>query len=83
MVAQEAGGPQLAQVTSAIALSAVEQERMRARLTQQFGSNLEFEFLENPEILGGVIVRVGDKLVDDSVRGRIVALRNSLGIRAA
>lgn len=83
VVAQEAGGPQLAQITSAISLSAGEQERMRSRLAQQFGSNLEFEFLVDPEVLGGVIVRVGDKLVDDSVRGRIEALRNSLGVRAA
>ena len=83
VVAHDATGPQLAQVTSAIALSAAEQERMRARLAQQFGSNLEFEFLVDPEVLGGVIVRVGDKLVDDSVRGRIEALRNSLGVRAA
>jgi F-type H+-transporting ATPase subunit delta len=83
VVAQEAGGPQLAQVTSAIALSAAEQERVCARLAQQFGSNLEFEFLVDPEVLGGVIVRVGDKLVDDTVRGRIEALRHSLGVRAA
>ena len=83
VVEQEAGGPQLARVTSAIVLSTAEQERMRARLAKQFGSNLEFEFLVDPEVLGGVIVRVGDKLVDDSVRGRIEALRNSLGVRAA
>ncbi len=83
VVAHDASGPQLAQVTSAVALSAPEQERMRTRLAQQFGSNLEFEFLVDPEVLGGVIVRVGDKLIDDSVRGRIEALRNSLGVRAA
>ncbi len=83
VVSQETGGPQLAQVTSAIALSSAEQDRMAAHLAQQFGANLEFEYLVDPEILGGVIVRVGDKLVDDSVRGRIEALRNSLGVRAA
>jgi F0F1-type ATP synthase delta subunit len=49
----------------------------------RFGPNLEFQFRVDPEILGGVVIRVGDKLIDDSVRGRIEALRQSLGVRAS
>ncbi len=83
VISEEAVGPQAAYVTSAIPLASDEQEQMRARLSRQFGPNLEYHFQVNPEILGGVIVRVGDKLIDDSVRGRIEALRHSLGVRAA
>ena len=77
------GGPQRALVTSAIPLGSAEQERMRTHIIEQFGSNLSFEFHVDPGILGGVVVQVGDKLIDDSVRGRLEALRNTLGVRAA
>ena len=80
-VREETGGPQQAIVTSAIPLSEADQARIRERLIAQFGANLEFSFQVDPEVLGGLVVRVGDKLIDDSVRGRIVALRNALGVQ--
>lgn len=83
VVAEEAIGPQIAYITSAVPLTPEEQDRLRARLVARFGPNLEFQFRVDPEILGGVVIRVGDKLIDDSVRGRIEALRQSLGVRAS
>jgi F-type H+-transporting ATPase subunit delta len=83
VVAEEAIGPQVAHITSAVPLTPDEQDRLRARLVARFGPNLEFQFRVDPEILGGVVIRVGDKLIDDSVRGRIEALRQSLGVRAS
>ncbi len=83
IVFAEAGGPQRAVITSAIPLDEADQARIRARLIERFGANLDFHFQVDPEILGGLVVRVGDKLIDDSVRGRIVALRNSLGVHAS
>ena len=80
---EEAGGPQPAIVTSAIELDEEEQEAISARLIQQFGANLEISFVVDPEILGGIIVQVGDKMIDDSVRGRLEALRQSLGVSAS
>jgi len=83
VIREEAGGPQRALVTSAVSLTDDEQERLRTRLIQQFGSNLQFTFQVNPEILGGLIVQVGDKLIDDSVRSRLGALSQSLGVRTS
>lgn len=80
-VREETGGPQQAIVTSAIPLNEADQARIRESLIARFGANLEFSFLIDPDILGGLVVRVGDKLIDDSVRGRIVALRNALGVQ--
>ena len=77
---EEAGGPQQATIISAVPLSEDESEKIEARLVERFGSNLEFTFLVDPEILGGLIVQVGDKLIDDSVRGRLSALRQKLGV---
>ncbi|NOX62377.1 MAG: ATP synthase F1 subunit delta [Chloroflexi bacterium] len=78
----EGAGPQRAIVTTALPLSEEEKERVRARLSEQFGS-LEFVFQVDPDILGGIIVRVGDTLIDDSVRGRLEALRQNLGVSAS
>ncbi|NOZ50386.1 MAG: ATP synthase F1 subunit delta [Chloroflexi bacterium] len=83
VVTSEAGGPQRAIITSAVVLSETDQVRIRTHLIERFGANLEFSFQVDPELLGGLVVRVGDKLIDDSVRGRIVALRNSLGVHTA
>ncbi len=83
VIREEAGGPQRALITSAVPLTHDEQERLRTRLIQQFGSNLQFVFQIDPEILGGLIVQVGDKLIDDSVRSRLGALSQSLGVRAS
>ena len=83
VIREEAGGPQRALITSAVSLTDDEQERLRTRLIQQFGSNLQFIFQVDPEILGGLIVQVGDKLIDDSVRSRLGALSQSLGVRTS
>ncbi len=83
VIREEAGGPQRALITSAVPLTEDEQERLRTRLIQQFGSNLQFIFQVDPEILGGLIVQVGDKLIDDSVRSRLGALSQTLGVRSS
>lgn len=79
---EDAAGPQRVSVKSAVELSQEDKERIRSRLIERFGANLDFGFEVAPDILGGLIVRVGDRLIDDSVRGRLDALRNTLGVRA-
>ncbi|MBN1217728.1 MAG: ATP synthase F1 subunit delta [Anaerolineae bacterium] len=77
------GGPQVqtARVTTAIALSDSEKEELRQKLRQKYGGNLEFVFSVNPSIIGGVIVQVGDKVIDGSVSARLEALGNVLGVK--
>lgn len=81
-MASAGGGPQatLAEVTSAVELTAEERSGIERRLVDQFGAGLEFKFNVDPAILGGLVVRVGDKLLDDSVSSRLAALRQSLGV---
>ncbi len=66
-------------VTSALPLSTDEQARVKADLAQQLGQVGELAFEVDPAILGGLVVRVGDKIIDGSVAGRMGALRQSLG----
>jgi F-type H+-transporting ATPase subunit delta len=70
--------PVKAEVVSAVELSAEEQEQLRQTLTAQYGEGLVFTFREDPAILGGLRVRVGDRLIDTSIASRLNALRDSL-----
>ena len=67
-----------ATVTSALPLSAEEAQRIEKGLHEQLGSEAKVEFRVNPAILGGLVVRVGDKVIDGSVSGKLAALEQSL-----
>ena len=60
-------------VTSALPLTDEEKKNAKATLTAS-----DVTFNVNPGILGGLIIRVGDQVVDDSVAGQMGALRDSL-----
>jgi len=40
----------------------------------------DVQFKEDPKILGGVKIKIGDKLIDNTLRARISRLKESLGI---
>jgi F-type H+-transporting ATPase subunit delta len=84
-LAAAAGGPRAvpAEITSAVELTSEERLAIQNRLIDQHGANLEFKFIVDPAILGGLVVRVGDKLLDTSVASRMAALRQSLGVASA
>ena len=77
-LAQRRAERTLALVTSAVALTEAEKEAMRAKLAQQFGSDLEMRFEVDASLLGGVRLRVGDRVIDGSVAGKLAALRDHL-----
>ncbi|HKS05834.1 MAG TPA: ATP synthase F1 subunit delta [Gemmatimonadaceae bacterium] len=49
------------------------------RLSQALGKEVVAHLTVNPAILGGVVVRIGDTVMDGSVRRRLGALRHALG----
>jgi len=67
-----------AEVTTALPLLDNEQEMIKNDLTQTFKGDVEVKFRVDPSILGGLVVRVGDRVVDGSVAGQIQSLRQSL-----
>jgi F-type H+-transporting ATPase subunit delta len=68
----------MARVTSAVPLTAAEEEALRARLMDRFGADLEFQFDVDASLIGGIYLRVGDQVIDGSVTGRLAALRDRL-----
>lgn len=53
-------------------------KRIAERLTQVMGQQVLPQFHQDPAILGGVIVRVGDRVFDGSIRRKMTILRRSL-----
>ena len=67
-----------AHATSAAPLGPDELRALTARLEQLSGGRVELATDVDPSILGGVVVRLGDRLIDGSVRGRLERLRSKL-----
>jgi F-type H+-transporting ATPase subunit delta len=65
-------------VTSAAPLSQAERDAVRDRLATLTGDRVEMELQVDPALLGGIQVRIGDRLIDGSVRGRLEQLRTRL-----
>ena len=68
-----------AEVTSALPLSEEEQATISQGLAEQLRGKPEVEFAVDPAILGGLVIRVGDRVVDGSVAGQFESLRARLG----
>ena len=67
-----------ATATSAAPLTDLEMKALTARLEQMTGGRVALTTDVDESLLGGLIVRVGDRLIDGSVRGRLERLRNQL-----
>jgi F-type H+-transporting ATPase subunit b len=66
-----------AEVTSAMPLSPVEQEVIRGHFTSRIGAP-GVSFRVDSSILGGLVIKVGDRVLDGSVEGKLESLRRSL-----
>ena len=68
----------IAEVTSAIKLTDEAREKIRSIINEMGEGTVEIQESVVPEILGGIIIRVGDKQVDASVAMRLESLRREL-----
>jgi F-type H+-transporting ATPase subunit delta len=67
-----------AQVKAAITLDDATRDRLRQTLEQLTGTTVVMDVQEDPGIIGGVVARVGDLVLDGSVRTQLQSLRESL-----
>ncbi|MBC7256442.1 MAG: F0F1 ATP synthase subunit delta [Chloroflexi bacterium] len=70
--------PVLALVRVAVPLRPDEKEALSRVLSRFAGGPVELKVEVTPEIIGGVWVRVGDKVIDGTLRRRLEALRQHL-----
>jgi F-type H+-transporting ATPase subunit delta len=67
-----------ARVTAANALSKPEQEQLRLRLEDMSGKQVRLQLSEQPSLIGGAVVRIGDTVYNGSVRNQLNVLRRQL-----
>jgi F-type H+-transporting ATPase subunit delta len=68
----------VARVMTAIALSDAETERLRLALAGLYGREMHLQIEIDEQIIGGVVVHVGDEVLDGSVAGRLADARRRL-----
>lgn len=67
-----------AAITSALPLDVDEQKAYRTILERQLGKDVTVAFHTDPSILGGVVIQVGDQIIDDSVAAKLGSLKEQL-----
>jgi F-type H+-transporting ATPase subunit delta len=81
-MADEHEGIVHAEVRTAVELSPQQEADLQQRLATSLGKRVRTATVVDPSLIGGLVVRVGDKLVDGSVRTRLQRLRRELeGVR--
>jgi F-type H+-transporting ATPase subunit b len=73
-----ADGGSSAEVVSALPLTPGEQDTVKRDVLSKLGNQATVTFRVDPSILGGLVVRVGDKVLDGSVSGQLENLRQGL-----
>ncbi|WP_117209394.1 F0F1 ATP synthase subunit delta [Allorhizocola rhizosphaerae] len=77
-LAAERREAEIAYVTVAEPLSEAEEQRLSASLAAKYGRQVSLKITVDPQVLGGVSVRVGSDLYDGTVARRLSTVRNAL-----
>lgn len=74
----EERGIEHVQVLTAVEMSPDERDALRKRLSDMTGKQVEMQAFVEPEILGGLVARIGDRLIDGSTKSKLLALKRQL-----
>ncbi len=77
-LSNKAQGIVIADVTTAQKMTGSQQEKLKAKLVSVTGKKVQLRMHMDEKIIGGVVVRIGDKRIDGSVQGRLAALSKEL-----
>ena len=67
----------VAEVRSAVALSEDQEQRLAEALQRATGKDVTVKVIVDPSVMGGLVTRIGDEVIDGSVRTRINQLREA------
>ena len=79
----ELRGKAVARVKTAETLSDTQRDALARKLEQIYGREMAIHSEVDPSLLGGMVVRVGDEVIDGSTRGKINRLRTDMAAQAA
>ena len=74
----EAKGEVTAEVTSASVLTKAQADQLAATLKARIGKIVKLNVAVDESLIGGLIVKVGSKMIDTSIRSKLEALQNSM-----
>ena len=74
----ERSGVVRAQVRTAVEIDDERRQWFRDRIAERTGRTVVLEAEVDPELIGGAVIRIGDRLIDGSARARLRALRDRL-----
>lgn len=77
-LSNEARGILIADVTTASAASKKQQKAIADKLEQVTGKKVELRLHEDKPLIGGVVVKIGDRRIDGSVAGRLETMKRKL-----
>jgi F-type H+-transporting ATPase subunit delta len=66
-------GQSVAHVTSAVELTAAQEQRLSQLLGRLYGRTIGLQVTVDPDVLGGLVIRVGDEVIDGSIAHRLEA----------
>jgi F-type H+-transporting ATPase subunit delta len=67
-----------AQITTAVSLDDIEKLKVSQRLERMTGKRVILEAEIDPAIIGGIIIRIGDKLIDGSLRRKLELMNKKM-----
>ena len=71
-------GEMTAEVLSASPMSEAQSERLARTLRESVGRDVRIDARTDPALIGGLVVRLGSKMIDTSIRSKLAALETSL-----
>ena len=74
----ERAGMVLATVTTARAVTESSQQQLQAKLTGLTGKKVRVNFATDPDLLGGVVTRIGSTVYDGSVRNQLQMIKEKM-----
>ncbi|HEY0126201.1 MAG TPA: F0F1 ATP synthase subunit delta [Blastococcus sp.] len=77
-VASRRRGQSIARVTTAVALTAAQEQRLADVLRRMYGRTVSLQVTLDPTVLGGLVVQVGDEVIDGSIAHRLEAAERRL-----
>jgi F-type H+-transporting ATPase subunit delta len=77
-LAAERRGRSVALVTAAAPLTAEQERRLTEDLSRIYGRSIDVQIELDPDLLGGLVIRVGDEVIDGSIAARLAEARQRL-----
>ena len=74
----DARGEVTAEVTSAKALTKTQSEKLAKTLAERVGKKVTVNATVDADIIGGLVVKVGSKMIDTSIRSKLNSLQNAM-----